>query len=157
MKVKGRFLLVSMVLSLCFVMVGCATSPSGPGTAPVVNKVTVGADDKDATSLTHVPIITFNANSNSIYVGVDVSDPDADITKVSITIKQNGNVLMVNGNPAKVEGDFSTKGQSLYSGMLFRLNLGEATGSGYTVEVFFTDKKGNKSNVLSSDVFTLQK
>jgi hypothetical protein len=150
-----------VLMTLCgvffvFGLLGCTTTSSDSGSAPVINTVTVGTSESDASALTHVSAIKLTADNKSIFIGVNVSDTDKDISKVSISTKQNGNILNANGKPATMAGDFSTKGQEPYTGMLARLNMGGMTGTGYTIEVYFTDKKGNKSNVVNSDVFVIE-
>jgi hypothetical protein len=149
-----------LVLGVCIFLVGfmgCTTTPPDPGSAPVLNKVSVGVSTNDADSVTHLSTITLTDANRSIFIGIDVSDADKDISELKLTIKQNGTGIAINGNPAVIEGSISkfAKGKETYTGTASRINMGDMAGTGFTIETIITDSKGNKSNPLDSDVFTI--
>jgi hypothetical protein len=158
MKSKVFLGLIAIVIIISLALIGCDNgTTTDNGTAPTLTEVIVANSTTNAASWTSANTFVKNVD---IYVGVKVDDPDADIVKVWYVVKQS------DGSPTALTGEIDFSYAPLpasFTGAALIIEMSKATeeiqdaavGAGYTIELYFIDAKGNKSETRTSNVFEI--
>jgi hypothetical protein len=158
MRNKVFFGLIGVMLIMGFVFVGCdnGTTDADTGTAPTLTSVIVASSEANANAWTSAS--SFTLSTDTIYTGIECSDPDGDIAFYDFTLSIGG----VEKGTLRLPllGSISTtfKGYFCFSDMANDNNTYPNTWSvdtGYTIKITLIDSKGNKSATIASNTFDI--
>jgi hypothetical protein len=145
-----------VLLVFGFVFAGCDNgTTTDNGTAPTLTEVWVGTGSLSTTAVSKSSTFT---KGTDIFVGVDVSDPDKDIVKVGYSFKQDGTAVPDSTYeldcPIPIE-TYTGRAFGFQFSVLSAEDQTATVGTGYTVQVYFVDSQGNKSETKTSNTFAI--
>lgn len=134
---KFGLILVAVLLGL--VLIGCATTSETSDVPPALTEfVTIMRDDAIAGRWN--PATTF-PNNHGINIGVRGDNPNKNISKFVITLKQNGTVITTREVEIAITANSFTQ---------FIGSFPISTAGDYTGEVYAVDRRGNQSNTRTT-------
>jgi hypothetical protein len=154
---KKVFLGFAVLLVFGFLFAGCdnGTTPDN-GTAPVLTRVYIGTSVDDFSPITEASTFTKGID---IHIGADVNDPDADIVKLVYSVKKGGTpVPDLTGEITSAIPFTTLTGVSAMTFQFSKLTddqKNQTVGTNYTVDVYFVDSKGNKSETKTTNTFAI--
>jgi len=146
---KNKILLLVLGLFLIFAFISCDSGNSDDTNTPVItdlilmNKANFDTD-------TWISTTTFKT-TETVFIGIQANNPDADWDKWVLTGKQGGTII--GDGPFEFDASMIAPETSIYASFDI-LNPGYLSAGTYTIDVYLVNKSGKKSNTKSI-TFTL--
>jgi hypothetical protein len=149
--------LIGVMLIIGFVFTGCDIDINGgddKGTAPAITGAIVASSTANAAAWTSVSSF---AKATDILVGVKVNDPEKDIVTVGYSVKKSGSSTFLTGEiPCTLPAyPFTGAALAIQLSKLTADQQNASVGTDYTVDIYFIDAEGNKSNTATTNTFAI--